>query len=177
MIYPGWNFALYAAWLLVTLCILLDKEGRNRIFRVEIPLWRQTLYGVLLAVGLLALVGAINLIAAGQFSLFQFTRLDKLGMADFLLFQLLVAVTEESFFRGFLMDWSRQRGVPSVMQVLGTALLFGGMHWIFNRDGIQLAMATGIGLVFAAAYSRGKGCTVYSLMLAHFLYDIAIINL
>ena len=38
-------------------------------------------------------------------------------------------------------------------------------------------MAFVIGLVFSVVYQCSERCTVWSLALAHFLYDIAIINI
>ena len=60
--------------------------------------------------------------------------------------------------------------------MIGSALLFGCLHWIFNGDVLQFVYALVIGVVFSVVYQKSKSCSIYSLMLAHFIYNLAVLN-
>ena len=177
MIYEAWRFLLYGAILLLTLFCFCTPADRKALFQPSVSVFSQIWAGLGLAAGILAAVGAANLLLAGSFSLFQFTRLSFTNAAVFLLFQLLVAVTEETLFRGYLLRWLQRRGIPQFGAIVLSAALFGALHWIFQRDLIQLVMATLIGLLFALVYIKWRRCTLWALILAHFLYDISITNI
>ena len=169
------NTIIYIIALAVTLA-LLPGDSRRRFLRPEASSFAQIAVGLLLWAGIVAVVGGINVVLFHRFALFQFTSLSPGAMARFLLFQLLVAVTEELLFRGLLTEWGRRLRWHWAAIALVSAALFGAVHWLTQRDLIQLAMATVLGFVFSTVYQRSRRCTVYSLMLAHFLYDIAVSN-
>lgn len=177
MIYDAWRFLLYGAVLLLTLFCFCTPADRKALFRPSVSVFSQLLAGLGLTAGILSVVGAVNLLLTGSFSLFQFTRLSFQNAAVFLLFQLLVAVTEETLFRGYLLRWLQRRGLPQFGAIVLSAALFGGLHWVFQRDLIQLVMATLLGLLFALVYIKWRRCTLWALILAHFLYDISVANI
>ena len=173
--YPTRRFLLYACILGLTL-LLLSSEQRKAILCPKISALRQFLWGFGLGLGLLLLAGAINVLFFHSFSVFFFLTRPAAVIVNFLTFQLLVAVTEELLFRGFLTELGRQWKLNDLLIALLSALIFGGLHWLFNRDLIQFVMASIMGLMFSLFYMKGKGCSIYSLMIAHFLYDIAILS-
>ena len=169
-------FCIYILVLLVTLFLLCSADKRRAIFHADVSVFSQIVYGLLLAAGLLAVLGAVNLIVFRSFSLLQFLRADGKTIINFLAFQLLVAVTEEAFFRGYLTELGKKYRVPRPLLVIATAALFGVLHLLSNRTLVGVLVPTFIGVAFEVCYVYSKRCTIYSLMLAHFLYDIAIIN-
>ena len=175
--YRTGNFVLYLIVLLVTVALLCTREERKRFFAPQISPVRQMAWGVGLFLGLIVVVGVINMAAAGHFSVFQFIRLSAMQIFNFLCFQLLVAVTEEVLFRGCLTELGRRLKMPWLLIALISAALFGAGHWLFNHDLVQLVTSFVIGFVFSAAFQRGKHCSLYSLIAAHFLYDLAIVNI
>lgn len=177
MIYDAWRFLLYGAVLLLTVFCFCTAADRKALFQPSVPGFSQLWAGLGLASGILAVVGAVNLLLTGSFSPFQFTRLSFKNIAVFLLFQLLVAVTEEALFRGYLLRCFQRRGIPLLAAIVLSAVLFGALHWVFQRDLIQLVMATLLGLVFAFVHIKWKPCTLCALILAHFLYDISVTNI
>lgn len=174
--YDAFHFILYGAVLAASVSWLCGGEKRKRVLAPETPLPAQAVSGLLLWAGLLLAVGAVNVLVFRSFAIFQFTALPPGRMANLLAFQLLVAVTEELLFRGCLTELGRSLRWHWAVIALTSAALFAAVHWLTQRDLIQLVAALVIGLVFSVAYQRSGRCTVWSLALAHFLYDIAIIN-
>lgn len=60
--------------------------------------------------------------------------------------------------------------------ILCTAALFAGIHFVFNQDLNQFFTALIVGLLFAIVLVKNRNCSIYSLILAHLLYDLAISN-
>ena len=136
---------------------------------------------ILIGVGLglvpAMLVGTLNIALAGSFSVFQFLALPAGGAAQFFLFQLLVAAAEELFFRGCLQGAIRRRWQSPALAVAGSALIFALAHLTGGRAGIaQFLIPLCAGLLFGAAYEKWHGCTMLSLILAHLLYDLTVVN-
>lgn len=174
--YPFLNFFIYILALLITLFLLCDGQKRRAIFHAEISAAAaQAVYGVLLAAGLLAALGVLNVAVFGQFSVLFFLAADAKTMVNFLIFQLLVAVTEEAFFRGYLTELGKKYRVPRPLLVIATAVLFGVLHLLSNRTLVGVLIPTFIGAVFEVCYVYDRRCTIWSVMLAHFLYDICIV--
>ncbi len=173
--YPFRNYLLYVIVLGFTL-LLLSAEQRKAILSPATSALRQIGWGIGLGLGLLILVGAINVLFFHSFSVFFFAACPAKVIVNFLTFQILVAVTEELLFRGYFTELGRQWKLNDLLIALLSALLFGALHWLFNRDLIQFIMATAIGLLFSLFYIKEKSCSIYSLMIAHFLYDIAIVD-
>ncbi len=135
------------------------------------------LCGVGLGLVPVMLVGALNIALAGSFSVFQFLALPAGKAAQFFLFQLLVAAAEELFFRGCLQGAIRRRWRSPALAVAGSALLFALLHLTGGRTGmVQFLVPLCIGLLFGAAYEKRHSCTMLSLILAHLLYDLAVVN-
>ena len=173
--YPFRNYLLYAFVLGLTL-LLLSAEQRKAILKPTTSALRQIGWGIGLGLGLLILVGAINVLFFQSFSVFFFAARPTKVIVNFLTFQILVAVTEELLFRGYFTELGRQWKMNDLLIALLSALLFGVLHWLFNRNLIQFVMSTAIGLIFSLFYIKEINCSIYSLMIAHFLYDIAIVD-
>ncbi len=169
-------FILYALIFLITLSLLIDQEERRQILFPKQKLFAQFLWGVGLAGLFIAICAGINLGLSSGFTAFQFRGLEIKQMAAFIGFQLLVAITEEVFFRGYLTALGQRWRLDWKIIALASALLFGFLHWIFNGDILQFVFALVIGVVFSTVYQKSKSCSIYSLMLAHFIYNLAVLN-
>ena len=169
-------FILYALILFITLFLLIDQEERRQILFPKQKLLFQFLWGVGLAGLFIAICAGINLGLSSGVAAFQFRTIEIKQMAAFIVFQLLVAVTEEVLFRGYLTILGRRLQLDWKIIVIGSALLFGCLHWIFNGDVLQFVFAVVIGVVFSVVYQKAKSCAIYSLMLAHFIYNLAVLN-
>lgn len=170
------KFILYMTVLLFTAFVLFDKEKRKKIFCPNVPPLTQAVFGLLIWLCTICVVGVVNITLFHSFSLFQFTLLDPKNICIFLAFQLLVAVTEEILFRGYLTELGKNLHLHWVVIALVSSSFFGIVHWVFQQDIIQLITALLLGFVFSLIYQKSKRCSIYSLIVAHFLYDIAIIN-
>ncbi|MBQ1641296.1 MAG: CPBP family intramembrane metalloprotease, partial [Lachnospiraceae bacterium] len=95
-------FILYALILFITLFLLIDQEERRQILFPKQKLLFQFLWGVGLAGLFIAICAGINLGLSSGVAAFQFRTIEIKQMAAFIVFQLLVAVTEEVLFRGYL---------------------------------------------------------------------------
>jgi membrane protease YdiL (CAAX protease family) len=91
-------------------------------------------------------------------------------------------VFEESIFRGFIISRARALGLPTLLQVLLSGLLFGLAHvgWGGLAGGFSWAAAIGamvstgvLGLLLATAYVLGKR-SIWPVMAAHAVINLAI---
>ena len=169
-------FILYIVVLVITVFLLMKAEERRQMLLSKQNLFFQFLWGVGLAGLFIAICAGINLGLSSGFAAFQFRTLEIKQMAAFIVFQLLVAVTEEVFFRGYLTILGRRLQIDWKIIVIGSALCFGLFHWLFNGDVMQLVYAVVIGVVFSVVYQKAKTCSIYSLILAHLVYNLAILN-
>ena len=169
-------FILYALIFFITLFLLIDQEERRQILFPKQKLFAQFLWGVGLAGLFIVICAGINLGLSSGFAAFQFRGLEIKQMAAFIVFQLLVAVTEEVLFRGYLTILGRRFQIDWKIIVIGSALCFGLFHWLFNGDVLQFVYALVIGVVFSVVYQKAKSCSIYSLILAHYIYNLAVLN-
>ena len=172
--YPLWNWMLYVLWLCLT-AVLLEKRARPACKLTGERSPAQFLWGAALFVLPVAVLAAVNIGLHGRFALFQFTALPFGKAAVFFLFQLLVAVTEECFFRGWMQHTLAKR-LPQWAAVCATATAFALLHLTGGLQVMNLLLPLAIGLLFGWSRERFRDCTVPSLVLAHLLYDLAIIN-
>lgn len=169
-------FVIYGVAFLLTVYSLCVERAEKNVFKPATPFPMQALFGILLWLGIICTVGAINILLFHRFAVFQFTELPAPLMMRFLCFQLLVAVTEELLFRGLLTELGNRLRCHWLTIALISSVLFGVLHWAFQKDMVQFVTAIVLGFVFSTAYQRFKRCTIYSVIIAHFLYDIAIVN-
>ena len=168
------NWIIYLLALAATLALLRADGVALRPAR-EGLVW-QIVWGIGLAFALLVLVGAALAWKNGVLNLNSWLFLPGKQRVAFFLFQLLVAVVEEGLFRVWLvrrLEGSLRGYAPAA---LASALLFALLHLIWNGNWLQFFVAFGIGALFSLALHRGKHCTALSLILAHFLYDLAIVG-
>lgn len=153
---------------------LLSRSWRPWDCRGLSP-WGQLLWGVGLALAFLLALGAMNLALTGQFSLLGLLRLPPGELAALLLMQLAVALGEELFFRAWVLEALRRLGLPDwAACLLAGFVLFGGLHLLLRGGWVNLLIPGAIGLALSLALCRGGTCSLWSLVLAHFLYDICI---
>ncbi len=169
-------FILYIVVLVITVFLLLKAEERRQILFPKHKPFALFLWGVGLAGLFIAICAGVNLGLSSGFAAFQFRGLEIKQMAAFIVFQLLVAITEEVLFRGYLTALGQRWCLDWKIIALASALLFGFLHWIFNGDILQFVFAVVIGVVFSVVYQKAKSCSIYSLMLAHFIYNLAVLN-
>ena len=168
------NWIIYLLALAATLALLRTDGVALRPAR-EGLVW-QIVWGTGLAAALLLVVGAVLIRINGVLNLNSWLFLPGKQRAAFFLFQLLVAIVEEGLFRVWLvrrLEGSLHSYAPAA---LASALLFALLHLIWNGNWLQFFAAFGIGALFSLALHRGKHCTALSLILAHFLYDLAIVG-
>lgn len=172
------NIVIYFLGLAVTLALIdVSPECRQTIKCLKSNIARQLLWGIVLALIPIAVLGIINVVFFRSFAVFQFLKLGPIDALLFCGFQLLVAITEELFFRGYLMYLFTRITKSSVLAIFITAALFAAVHILFNGSLVSFAIAFVIGILFAFALVKYKHCSLGSLILAHLLYDLAIINI
>lgn len=164
-------------WLIVTiLLICLSKRAKTGIRFQPRTTLLQLVWALGLALFFIAAMVLVNIlygVPAGLLisSLFGFLKYGTVNTLIFFAFQLLVSITEELFFRGWLLSVLQIKLHPA-LPIIITALLFGMIHLV--TSGLtSFIFSTVLGLVFAFAKIKFKSCSVYSLMLAHLLYNLA----
>ena len=165
-------------WLVVTIVLIcLSKRARADIRFQPRTTLLQLAWGLGLALFFIAVMVFVNVAIVGIPFLLHVTH--KFGFLTwgaknaliFFVFTLFVAVTEELFFRGWLLSVLKIKLHPALSVVI-TALLFGLVHLI-TAGLVSFLFSTVLGLVFALIKVKFKSCSVYSLMLAHLLYNLA----
>lgn len=156
--------------------ICLSRRARADVRFHPRTILPQLIWGVGLALFFIAAMVLVNILygaPAGLLisSLFGFLKYGTANTLLFFGFQLLVAVTEELFFRGWLLSVLQIRLHPA-LSIIITALLFGLIHLITSGL-ISFIFSTVLGLVFALVKVKSNSCSVYSLILAHLLYNLA----
>ncbi|BAK99366.1 hypothetical protein OBV_21680 [Oscillibacter valericigenes Sjm18-20] len=177
MYYGVFNFVIYIVTLLITLVLIKDNNACIYIVRFSKKhILQQVFTGLALAFMLIFPLAIINIVLFHSFSAFQFLKLAICARINFFTFQLLVAVTEEFLFRGYLLCIFTRMTKSSTGAILCTAALFAGIHFVFNQDLVQFVIALIVGFLFAFIFVKNTNCSIYSLILAHLLYDLAISN-
>lgn len=163
--------------LIVTIVLIcLSKRARANVRFQPCTILPQLAWALGLALFFIAVMVVVNILYGVPASLlipalFGFLRYGAASTLTVFAFQLLVAVTEELFFRGWLLS-VLQIKLHSALSVIITALLFGLVHLI-TTGLVSFIFSTVLGLVFAFVTVKFKSCSVYSLMLAHLLYNLA----
>ena len=172
--YPLWSWTVYVLWLCLT-AVLLEKRAAEacKLTRRHLP--AQLIWGLVLFALPALVLAVINLSLTGRFVPFQFLTLPGSRAVAFLLFQLLVAVTEECFFRGWMQS-GLAKHLPRWAAVCVTAAVFSLLHLTGGLQATNLLLPLAIGLLFGFAKERFRDCTVPALVLAHLLYDLAVVN-
>jgi membrane protease YdiL (CAAX protease family) len=85
-------------------------------------------------------------------------------------YKLFVGFAEETLFRGYLMSAFKRLIKSKIAAVLLTSAVFGGWHFIFSGNVLQVIITFVIGLAFAVPVMYAKKCTVLSTSLAHGAY-------
>lgn len=170
------NFLIYIIILILTCFLLFFEDNHHSLLLPGTSPLTQIGIGVLLWMSLIVAIGTINILLFHQFALFQFTILPPKSIFNFLIFQFLAAVTEELLFRAYFTQLGMKLRWHWAVIASISAFIFAAVHWAFQRDLIQSVTAFFIGLVFSVVFQKNKRCSIYSLILAHFLYDIAISN-
>lgn len=173
--YSALLYIINAALLLLTVALLYYFKSLKRVLTPEASLLSQIGVGFLIWLGLILVLGAINVLLFRSFSAFHFVFLPPKLIISFLLFQLLVAVTEELLFRGLLTELGRKLKLHWALIAFLSAALFGVFHLISQPSFIQFVFPFVFGFVVSAVYQKSRHCSIYSLIIAHFLYNISIL--
>lgn len=155
---------------------IIYKNGLNaNVFEKRGSALQQVFIGILIASCFLLGIVCINVIGFQTIPrLFGFVQAGWADILCFVALQALIAVTEETIFRGLLSAIGKKCHLNGWVIIIGSAVLFGVFHWIFNYDLFQMVFSIVLGFVFSTLYMKNKYCSIYALMLAHFLYNIAI---
>lgn len=177
--YAIFYFLFYFCWLALTVFLsvrIRSAKGCLCFSREKILI--QLAFGLGLAAILIAVIAIINIAIAGAFHPFPMFLYSQLyGIKNIVLifaFQLLVAIVEEFFFRGWLLTLQRAKEQPVWAAALLNGLLFGLLHLVTTRSLVSFLISFAIGFIFAFAKSKFKYCSVYSLILAHLIYNLSI---
>ncbi|MBQ4604512.1 MAG: CPBP family intramembrane metalloprotease [Clostridia bacterium] len=139
----------------------------------EKPLTQITVAIVITAVTL-GCYALKTLIDGTEIRVWTFLDYSLADAAELVLLQLLYSVTEELFMRCWLLRFTEHISSSKWIGVFVSSLLFGLAHWIFGGSFEKFAYLSVIGLVWGISLVKVKGCTIYSLILSHFLYDLAV---
>ena len=170
-------YVIYIVLLIITIALIKNSNECMCVVQFSYKhIFQQILIGLALAFILIFTLGIINLVWFHSFSVFQFMKLGVFARVNFFAFQLLVAVTEELLFRGYLLCIFKRITKSAMGAILCTAALFAGLHFVFYQDLVQFVVALIVGLLFAIVLVKNRNCSIYSLILAHLLYDLAIYN-
>ena len=85
-----------------------------------------------------------------------------------------VGISEELFFRCWLQKFIERISGSEWVGLMAATLVFGLSHCIFGFSLEHAVYTSLIGFVFGFVFIKWKGCTIYSLMIAHSLYDMII---
>jgi len=85
---------------------------------------------------------------------------------------LMVGVTEELLFRGYLMGRIKDLTNSKAAAIAISSALFGLWHYLSAGNIIQVLMTAIIGACFAIPMMKIKHCSIVSVALAHGLYDL-----
>ncbi|MDR0468955.1 MAG: CPBP family intramembrane metalloprotease [Peptococcaceae bacterium] len=174
--------AYYVLWWIILIPIFLfmrrDKEKLSDLGFTAKKLPVQILIGLVLGLATsFAYSWIVTLLDLRQ-SFFGITegKIPAMGSFVYNLFEtvVLVALVEETIFRGYLYKKMIDVKNSSLLAIVVTALLFGFMH-IVNRTGvlgILSPMAFGFIYGFCRAYL--KNCSLVSLVLAHGIHNILV---
>ena len=171
------SYIINGGWLIVTIVLIcLSKRARADVRFQPRTILPQLAWGIGLALFFIAVMVMVNILYGAPAkllisSLFGFLKYGTKNTLIFFAFQLLVAVTEELFYRGWLPSVLRIKLHPVLSAVI-TALLFGLVH-LLTAGLTSFIFSTVLGLVFALVKLKFKSCSIYSLMLAHLLYNLA----
>lgn len=170
-------YIVNGCWLVVSIVLIcLSKRARADVRVQPRTILLQLAWALGLALFFIAVMVLVNMLYGVPASLlipalFGFLNYGTKNTLVFFAFQLLVVVTEELFFRGWLLSVLQIRLHPALAVGI-TALLFGLVHLI-TAGLVSFLFSTVLGLVFAVVKVKFKSCSVYSLMLAHLLYNLA----
>lgn len=139
--------------------------------------YKQLSIGLLISFSMIMIVAVINIVYFQSFMLFQWLQLELKPALVFLFYQSIVAIVEEIVFRGFLLVKIEQWTKSSNAAIFLTAIIFGLLHFLTTESIAALVMSFVGGLLFAIAIKKIKYCSIYSLMLAHLIYNLAVINI
>ncbi|MBR7081460.1 MAG: CPBP family intramembrane metalloprotease [Oscillospiraceae bacterium] len=174
--YSATLYIINAALLVLTVALLCYFKSLKRVLTPESSLLSQIGVGLLIWLGFIFVLVVINFLMHHiLIRPFRFVFLPPKLIISFLLFQLLVAVMEELLFRGLLTELGRKLNLHWALIAFLSAALFGALHLISQPSFIQFVFPFVIGFVFSAVYQKSRHCSIYSIMLAHFLYDISIL--
>lgn len=168
------SFAIYLCILLVTLLLIhRSRAAREALVFPRKKLLPQLVCAVALPLVLVTILGTLNVLLYGSFSIFGFLALPPGLLVVFVVFQVLVAATEELLFRGLILSVLEEK-LGGAVGILLSAAAFSLLHFITSLSWVSAVVSFVIGLVFAFVKVNLKSCSVYSLMLAHLIYNLAI---
>ncbi len=170
MIITQWLLFLVAGILMA-----LNKEKLSDLGFVKERIPLQISIGILLAVSmslvltvLPILLGLKEMIGSTSYTeLWQFTYQFVYAIFG-------VALAEELIFRGYIYHKLLQIKNPKWFAIIISSALFGLFH-IFNGNIIQVFMTAFLGFIYCICRERIKGCTLFSLIVAHGVYDALIV--
>ncbi len=139
----------------------------------------QLMIGLILSIILIMIFVVIPILFGVEKNYLVAGKIDNIKEVIFQFFFMILCVGfgEEVLFRGYLLERLLVFTSSKKITMLATSIIFGVVHYILNRSILQVLIATVIGMVFVTAKLYIKHCTLYSLILAHGLYNFSFVLL
>lgn len=105
---------------------------------------------------------------------FDGLKTGPLSAAYFAVFFFFVAASEELCFRGVVLRLLRKYINNDFLAIIISSVAFGAIHLVFNPSLFRFVTTTCIGLIFGFAAAKGRYCSLLTVILAHWFYDMAV---
>ena len=162
-------------FLIPGLLMLVGKEKFTSLGFTKKKLPRQILTGVCVAAAMSAVLTVLPVLLGlrGMIGSTNYTHPWQFAY-EFLYAVSGVALAEELIFRGYIFHKLLELKNSKAFAVVVSSALFGLFH-IFNGLSIQIIITALIGVFYCLCREKIRNCTIFSLILAHGLYDAMIV--
>ena len=155
---------------LAAVALIEEHHAQDTLKLRCLPAFKQVGLGILFALCTGIVVFAFFAVFR-HVALFPARSMSIGAIIYIILFQALVGISEELFFRGYLAGIGRRLFRSAWPAVILSALIFGLLHFLVNRNWIQLCFATAYGLFSAALYLKHKSCSILTMIIMHICYN------
>ncbi len=158
------------------LIVLIKKEKLSEFGICKENILKQIIIGLIIACVMSLFITLIPILIFGKENLYSSSKYKYVWQYIFEFFYLTfgVALTEEFIFRGYLLNRFKKLFKSNIFPIIITSVLFGFFHILYGNY-IQVIITAFIGLILVLCRDKIKNCTLFSLIIAHGVYDWLII--
>lgn len=160
--------------VLAAVLIKITKAGVSELKKYKENPLRQAAIGIVLMLIFLGCNAFRSGIKGEEMPAFAFMDFSPDETLKFVVWSFLVGISEELFFRCWFQKFIERLSGSEWVGLITATLVFGLSHCIFGFSLEHAVYTTLVGFGFGFAFIKWKGCTIYSLMLAHSLYDMVV---